>query len=366
MELTPKVLTTVEFTEKRRGYDPEEVRAFLLEVARAMDGLQGRVREAERAAEAARAAPPPTPAGPAGNAAPTSSGPTSEEHAEQARRTLMLAQRTADAAVAEARADAERIRADADAEARSSTERASTQAETSLREAQARAEQIVLEAHTRARDESEGLRSDLRHEVAGLTQARDARRGDVERLQAFLEAQHERVRTTVDALQHILDHPEALSPNDVPADTEAVVPDPTPLRPIEAPDAAPTTPPSIGDDDGRAPQRRGPDRRPERLVTDPGAPTMAVPAVAAGEQSEVPEAPRPVEQPPAARTDPTDPTLAVPVPERGSAPVEAAPDARHDPLIEPEPTDGFADEQLVRNFLDPGRQGEGRRWRRRD
>lgn len=365
MELTPKVLTTVEFTEKRRGYDPEEVRAFLLEVARAMDGLQGRLREAERAAEAARAAPPAPAAGPAAGGAPASSGPTSEEHAEQARRTLLLAQRTADAAVAEARADAERMRAEADAEARSSTERASTQAEKSLREAQARAEQIVLEAHTRARDESEGLRSDLRHEVATLTQARDARRGDVERLQAFLEAQHERVRTTVDALQHILDHPEALSPNDMPADTEAAVPDPTPMRPIEAPGTPPTTPPA-GVDDGPGTERRSPDRRPERLVTDVGAPTMAVPIVADGEQAEAPDAPPPVEQPPAARTDATDPTLAVPVPERGMAPIEAAPELRHDPLIEPEPADGFADEQLVRNFLDPGRQGEGRRWRRRD
>src|SRR5215213_9050528 len=129
MELTPKVLTTVEFAEKRRGYDPDEVRAFLSEVARAMDGMQQRVREAEaRAAEAHRQAA----------AAPSApSGPGPEEIAEQARRTLVLAQRTADAAVAEAREEAERLRGQAAADAAARTAEAQGEAQATTERAHA-------------------------------------------------------------------------------------------------------------------------------------------------------------------------------------------------------------------------------------
>ena len=85
MELTPKVFDDVEFRERFRGYDPDEVDAFLEQVARSAQELDQKLKDALDRAEKAEAR-----AREAGDAD------------EALRRTLVLAQRTADAAVSEA------------------------------------------------------------------------------------------------------------------------------------------------------------------------------------------------------------------------------------------------------------------------
>ena len=103
MDLTPKLLTEgTDFQQVRRGYDPDEVDDFLERVAAAVSRLQGQLVEANRRAEAAEAAATRERVGPA------QPGP---ENAlvEEMQRTLVLAQRTADAAVREAREEADSL-----------------------------------------------------------------------------------------------------------------------------------------------------------------------------------------------------------------------------------------------------------------
>ena len=105
MELTPQAVAGAQFSSVRKGYDPDEVRAFLAKVARGLDGIQtaagtadARAKSAEaeiiRLREEALAAPAAAPA-PASPAVAT-------DDTEQMSRVLVLAQRTADAAVGEA------------------------------------------------------------------------------------------------------------------------------------------------------------------------------------------------------------------------------------------------------------------------
>ncbi|HET9690584.1 MAG TPA: DivIVA domain-containing protein, partial [Acidimicrobiales bacterium] len=133
MEVTPKTLREAEFREVKRsgGYLHEDVDVFIEEVAKGVEVLQERLRQAVERAQRAEAA---------------ASEVTGTD--ETLRRTLVLAQRTADLAVQEAREQAARIlagaeqqaqamRAESEAEARRTRDDAlaSTQAELSALEA---------------------------------------------------------------------------------------------------------------------------------------------------------------------------------------------------------------------------------------
>src|SRR3954451_1255913 len=113
MPLTPedvqnKRFTTVRFKE---GYDEEEVDGFLDEVEAELRRLLGENEQLRRAPKPAAAPAPVAPAAPAAPAAPE------EQPQEAALRTLLLAQRTADEAIAEAKAEAAQMSASAKAEA---------------------------------------------------------------------------------------------------------------------------------------------------------------------------------------------------------------------------------------------------------
>jgi len=101
MELTPQQLCDVEFSEQWRGYRRDQVDDFIERVAAAVADLQGRLRKmTERAVRAEQRAQ------------------ESVEADGAARRTLVLAQRTADATVTEAKETAARLVAQAQQEAR--------------------------------------------------------------------------------------------------------------------------------------------------------------------------------------------------------------------------------------------------------
>ena len=57
MDITPQVINEVEFRQKVRGYDPDEVDDFLERMAVAVGQLQERLREAAERAEDGRAEP---------------------------------------------------------------------------------------------------------------------------------------------------------------------------------------------------------------------------------------------------------------------------------------------------------------------
>lgn len=100
MDVSPQHLREVEFREKWRGYSPDEVDELLERAATTVADLQARLESAEeRATNAERR--------------------VLETSDDDVRRALVLAQRTADAAVAEAAEEAERRLADAEERARS-------------------------------------------------------------------------------------------------------------------------------------------------------------------------------------------------------------------------------------------------------
>ena len=93
MELTPKVFRDVQFREKLRGgYHPEDVDAFLEQAAVAADELQQRLQRAETRADRAER-----------------SLEDASTNDDTLKRVLLMAQRTADQTVREAREEAERM-----------------------------------------------------------------------------------------------------------------------------------------------------------------------------------------------------------------------------------------------------------------
>jgi DivIVA domain-containing protein len=111
MEVSAKTIREVEFREKLRGYHQEDVDEFLEQVAAVVEQLTNRLQEAEARAGSPRPAA----------AAPSTRPPADlegESAEETLRRTLVLAQRTADLAVQEAREEADRIIAEAEQQGR--------------------------------------------------------------------------------------------------------------------------------------------------------------------------------------------------------------------------------------------------------
>src|ERR1700736_656784 len=98
-DLSAQTLRDVEFREKIRGYHPDDVDAILERVAIGVDALTQRLRQAEERAQR------------------TEQQLSEAVTDETLRRTLVLAQRTADLAVAEAKESADRLLYDARREA---------------------------------------------------------------------------------------------------------------------------------------------------------------------------------------------------------------------------------------------------------
>jgi cell division initiation protein len=150
MELSAKVLREVEFRDRLRGYDTDEVDEFLEKVAVAVEEMQEKMRQlsyrAERAERSASERP-------------------DEGDDDIIRRTLVLAQRTADMAV---------------------------------REAQEQAASLVDSAHS----ESEKLLSDARDSAKRL--ANDAERRHADEI-SRLERQRDQVRDELKELSELLD-----------------------------------------------------------------------------------------------------------------------------------------------------------------
>jgi cell division initiation protein len=155
MEISGKILREVEFRDRLRGYDTDEVDEFLEKVAIGVDelreeitALRGRAERAERQFEAL----PPV-------------------DDDSLRRTLVLAQRTADLAINEAREEAARVvdqaRSQADAmvsDARQSAQAMRSEAE---RDMQARVQHLG-EEHDR-----------LTHQIGVLTSLVEGERGRI-------------------------------------------------------------------------------------------------------------------------------------------------------------------------------------------
>jgi cell division initiation protein len=173
MDVSPKALREVEFREKMRGYHPEDVDQFLERVAAAMEVLQDRLRQAlERAQRAEQAA-----AEVGGND-------------EALRRTLVLAQRTADLAVQEAREQAARI----------------------LASAEQQAEALVSEAEERARRAHEDSLAEARTEMTKLESTRQQLQAEVDAIARWVDEHRSHLALALHEALTRIEQTELLSP----------------------------------------------------------------------------------------------------------------------------------------------------------
>lgn len=194
-DLTPSQVTSASFRTVRKGYDPDEVDTFLAQAAAALEAAQQQATAMEARARAAVArlqeatAAQQVAAAPVGDPEPAPAVGMPEvvvapAEADTISRTLLLAQRTADSTIAEARSEAERIAEVARAEAASTLD--------STREMSAR---LLAEAKDEARQLTEEEREAALNEVEALRARREFLVGDVNQLEQFLIDQRERLRS---------------------------------------------------------------------------------------------------------------------------------------------------------------------------
>ena len=285
MDVTPQLLKDVDFREKKfGGYDPDEVDDFLERVGVAIGQLQMRLREMTQRAEAAEARLAEQPA------AVATTAPSEVD--DTLRRTLLLAQRTADAAVAEAQEDAQRIVAAAQEEA----ERVRT-------EDAARHERELAESQDEIRRAGDEARNRILTEVDELEGIRNQLMADVEVLERHVDDERARLQTTVNTLQGLLDAAGAMAPLEPPVVTAVVPPRAEPEPNYEDPSAfgAPEVVPEAAFEDAAyepigttEPPAPPPDDAPLFRGPEPAAPAgfdPLPPAPAFGEPTSAPAEP---------------------------------------------------------------------------
>jgi DivIVA domain-containing protein len=222
MDVSPKTLREVEFREKMRGYHPEDVDHFLEEVAAGLEVQQDRLRQAVERAQRAEVA-----ASEAGG------------NDEALRKTLVLAQRTADLAVQEAREQAARILAGAEQQAQA----------------------ILAEAEERGRRTLEDTIAECRAELSRLEAARGQAQQDVDSLNRWLDEHKAHLLESLSEATAAVERAGLLwpapstRPIDVPGTTPAARPAPLPAPPPPAPEtesSGPETAAWTPDDEERA------------------------------------------------------------------------------------------------------------------
>jgi cell division initiation protein len=263
MDVSPKTLREVEFREKMRGYHPEDVDQFLERVAAGIEVLQDRLRQSiERAQRAEQAA---TEAG--GND-------------DALRRTLLLAQRTADLAVQEAREQAARIVAGAEQQAQAllgdAEQRvhalvtdAERRAQAALADSEHRASTMINEAEQRARRGHEDTMVEVRAELARLEVTRQRLQMDVDSMTRWVAEHRGQLRAALeDALTRVEQIDAAPPPAAAaPYPVETPAPPATPSGAVTAPAPAPPAP---------APAAAGPEAAWGPSPADPSAPASVV------------------------------------------------------------------------------------------
>jgi DivIVA domain-containing protein len=196
MELSPQSVSSTTFKIVRKGYDPDEVRAYLGELASSIEAMQNQTAAMEARARAAVARlqeiAAQAPAAPAPQ--PAAEPVVAPDEAETISRTLLLAQRTADQAVAEAEAKAKAIADDAESEARKAVEGA--------HEAAAR---MVEDAKADARKAGESQRIEVESAVQSLLARREFLLSDVDHLEQHIVTQRDRLRDVASQLTDIVE-----------------------------------------------------------------------------------------------------------------------------------------------------------------
>jgi DivIVA domain-containing protein len=215
MELTPELFETIEFTERRKGYDTDEVETFLEEAGTALAqllaryrqleqqaaGADGRIAEAEQRAAAAeqRANQQAAVAADAGAAASAAAAVNEQAEVDQAARTLLMARRTAEAIEADARQQSQVVLGEA-----------KTRADRQLGEAQAEADELIRRARIQAEQEYAERRVRAQDEVVALEERRSQLGDVITQLEARLAGYREDLSRTAEELSRLASDPDRL------------------------------------------------------------------------------------------------------------------------------------------------------------
>lgn len=236
MELTPEKFETAEFTERRRGYDIDQVETFLEEtgtefaqmlakfrhteqraaaaearlaeveaklsqVDQLLNEADQRVRRAEDAARSARAE-----ADSLRNsavAAPATPVVNDQAEVERVAKTLVIAQRAADDTIAEAKARAESL-----------LDEARGRADRQMAEAINEAEVIVSDARRRAEEEFADRHAEALGAVTELEGRRSQIEGVITELEDRLSGYREDLQRTAAELNSLAEDPSAIGPRE--------------------------------------------------------------------------------------------------------------------------------------------------------
>ena len=191
MEMSPQRVRSAEFKTVRKGADPKEVKTFLDDVADELERAQNQSTAMEARARAAVARLQEVTE--AAAAAPAPVEPSADE-SETISRTLLLAQRTADNTLGEARSEAARI-----------VRSANDEAATTLDSTREMAAKLLDEAHAEARRLGETERIAIAGEVDALKARRDFLESDVEQLELFLAEQRNRLREAATSIVDVVE-----------------------------------------------------------------------------------------------------------------------------------------------------------------
>ena len=210
MDLTPETLRSATFRDKLRGYHPDDVDEFLESVARGLEVLLARLRDATEKARAVAPVVEPTP------------------QSDEAVKTLQLAQRTADLAIHEAKTEAERL----------------------VKAAEQKARRAVADAEDTAARLAETAQAELRADLERLQTARDQLFGEVQALGSWLDGERGRIKRALievaDRIENVRDAGDAPVPKEVsiPAPPRQKLEEQRKAPPVERPKAAVTPPPA--------------------------------------------------------------------------------------------------------------------------
>ena len=174
MDVTPRELRDIDIRERFGGYHKDDVDDLLERAAARIEALEGQLRVVQSQAEAGAA----------------DAGKTRETE-DMLHRTLLLAQRAADEAVAEAQSKARQILDDAETKSRS----------------------MVSEAETSARRQADTERRRLEGEVLELGAKREALVADVDALERFETDYRGRLRRAVETDLEMLSAKGSVAPS---------------------------------------------------------------------------------------------------------------------------------------------------------
>lgn len=190
MDVSPQELRDIEIREAWRGYHRDDVDELLERAAATIEHLdaenqQLRARLAQAGGPPRAAAPAPVVAPVVAPVAPTPApapAPARMADTDVIQRTLVLAQKAADEAVADARQQAQRIVGDAEAHSK----------------------QLVDRAESRAAEIAETERRRLEEDIVRLQSARDSLSADVDALERFEQEYRDRLRRAIEAELELL------------------------------------------------------------------------------------------------------------------------------------------------------------------